>query len=62
VNEIPLTGIQFESDHILIPHTNPENISELDWKLVGDDTETYVIKTSPSPRNNIHKGIPTFIT
>jgi hypothetical protein len=60
LSDINTADIQFEPDHILIPHRDPETLTNLDWKLLGERTETYALK--PTPRNNIHKGVPTYIT
>jgi hypothetical protein len=60
LKDILLTEILFESDHILIPHKEPETLQELDWTILGSKTETYALK--PTPRQNLHKGIPTYIT
>jgi hypothetical protein len=59
-DDILLTEIQYEADHILIPHTNPEILQALDWKILGLDTESYV--QYPIPRQNIHKGVPIYIS
>jgi hypothetical protein len=59
-HEILPEHIQYEANHILITYRNPEELRELEWAKLGQNTETSVMK--PHQRNNLHKGVPTYIT